>query len=686
MFKTFKGYFKGKKSLKFSQGGQPFDRYNFENAMDAALDDTLMPRQRAQRLEDVSVFLSQSVFKYGNLKDLAWTRDIMMELWRSILSLMNMQGERLPGETRQACNKCLLGIIKRKEFRLEIMGFNTEQITIEKNDEPVWRRFYSLLRNTFVYCVRRINQVENLACSVGSDRSVTRGLTYNQDYVAGELVFCSEIMAIAYFRVPGVTVHIVTRIRQMLLLKKPEFLKSEDDQIKNPNGWKAHTKGSSIPKAMRLFTSNMSRRSSVSIMRNITKQAEERVQDTKFAEQNPSLFFWQYTCDYNDDDDVEQCFGIGRTAWLDKLTLSGFFYAAFLQSWMGHVRDTVGDDVPIRFGTLPGFLILLKLYICLLEERYLNELDHCVKSISGPVPELSIENGLGLDMDTGPSRRFVTDTARASAAVIKVSREMLYVCPHLLNIWLALAIENTNIHHCKCVETCMNDISEWLKCIRSSNAKVEIVEKSLLPKALQLLAKHEHHRQLLSSLRFIYANELLLNELKIDIRGEVFEECLLRPAVFFKFFLHWEYTVRITFCHLLVYRLFVVPRQELNLGSDLSFIAKNVLEVVRFRSKSVQADRHPSYGTDQRLAGLLEGNLSSVRHVLSGNTGPCGVPDNLRIYCSKAFYDYRKVVEEYYRRAVSSGDGVVSGPQVVNVEINTIDQCQRLAEITASKH
>ena len=242
MFKTFKGYFRGKKSLKFSQGGQPFDRCNFENGMDAALDDTLLPRQRAQRLEDVSVFLSHSVFKYGNLKDLAWTRDIMLELWRSILSLMNMQGERLPSETRQACNKCILGIIKRKEFRLEIMGFNTEQITIEKNDEPVWRRFYSLLRNTFVYCVRRINQVENLACSVGSDRSVTRGLTYNQDYVAGELVFCSEILAIAYFRIPGVTVHIVTRIRQMLLLKKPEFLKSEDDQIKNPNGWKAHTK------------------------------------------------------------------------------------------------------------------------------------------------------------------------------------------------------------------------------------------------------------------------------------------------------------------------------------------------------------------------------------------------------------------------------------------------------------
>ena len=76
--------------------------------MDAALDDTVSPRQRAQRLEDVHVYTSQPVFKYAKQVDLAWSRDIMIELWRSIMSMMNMQGERLPNEARQACNKCIL--------------------------------------------------------------------------------------------------------------------------------------------------------------------------------------------------------------------------------------------------------------------------------------------------------------------------------------------------------------------------------------------------------------------------------------------------------------------------------------------------------------------------------------------------------------------------------------------------
>jgi hypothetical protein len=673
MFKTFKGYFKGKKSLRFSKDGKPLDRHNFENAMDAALDDTVSPRQRAQRLEDVHVYTSQPVFKYAKQVDLAWSRDIMIELWRSIMSMMNMQGERLPNEARQACNKCILGIIKRKEFRLEIMGFNPDEITIDKNDEPVWRRYYSLLRNTFVYCVRRINQVESMACNIGSDRSVTRGLPYSQDYVGGELAFCSEILAISYFRIPGVTLHVVQRVRAVLMLKRPQLLLPDDS---NPKSRRKQGRSSkSIIKGMRVFTSPHSKRAT-SLMRTITKQAEERVEDTRFAEMNPSLFFWQFvgTDSSGDDDEIEMCFVDGKNAWLDKLQWSGYFYAAFMHSWVSHVRGTVESDGAIRFGTLPGFPILLKLYICLLEERYFYEYDSATtrsKVVVGS-PALTIEDGLGLVDDTVTVHRFVADTPRAMNMVMKVSKDMLTVCPYLFNIFVPLAIENTSIHYSKCVEVCMNDINEYLKVLKNAGARVNVIEKSLVPRALVLLSTHEHHRQLLCAFRFIYSNEMMLAEMKIDIRGEVFEDCLLRPQTFFKFFLHWEYTVRVTFFHLLVFRLFVLPRQALKLASDKAIVAPHVFQAAQNRTKQLlKPSRHPSFGTDQRLAALLEGNLASVHHDRLGKPGPSAIPKDKAVYAAKAFAGYSRIVEEYYRRSLASLDGIVNGPAQVNVEIET---------------
>ena len=41
---------------------------------------------------------------------------------------------------------------------------------------------------------------------------------------------------------------------------------------------------------------------------------------------------------------------------------------------------------------------------------------------------------------------------------------------------------------------------------------------------------------------------------------------------------------------------------------------------------------------------------------------PISLPEDRTVYCKDAYGQYVKVVEEYYRRAIGTSDGVVSGP------------------------
>ena len=42
-----------------------------------------------------------------------------------------------------------------------------------------------------------------------------------------------------------------------------------------------------------------------------------------------------------------------------------------------------------------------------------------------------------------------------------------------------------------------------------------------------------------------------------------------------------------------------------------------------------------------------------------------GLPENKLVYCKSAYNQYVKVIEEYYRRATATTNGVVIGPKDV---------------------
>ena len=122
-----------------------------------------------------------------------------------------------------------------------------------------------------------------------------------------------------------------------------------------------------------------------------------------------------------------------------------------------------------------------------------------------------------------------------------------------------------------------------------------LIKTNLLPKALTILTNAEHHRQLLCALRFIYKQKPMMNRLQYNMCYD----CSINTfcvTTFSQIFLHWDYVVRVYFFHLLVYRLFSVPRQEMRLESDLK-IVKNLMEVVlsRKRRRTPEDDLNSSF-------------------------------------------------------------------------------------------
>jgi hypothetical protein len=781
MFKSIKNFLGSKRKkprVLLSQDAKPLPKSNFEMAMDAALDDSVLPRNRAQKLLDVYPLLCQPCFKYNNTKDTEWAMEYMLALWNSILDMMNAHGDRLQATARTAAMKCIISIVKRNEFRLESLGFSSEIIGIDKSSEKICKRYCSLLAKSLIFATKRMNEVEARASDLGSDRCIGRGLLYNEDYAQGEMYFYSEILAISYFRLPGIAARLITRVREILLVKSPELLRidgrdSHSSVEKTPKGGKiekiklnnsmdntnnlstntdtksnkqypntdpvtttttttTHNNKQSktinigfryfMPASMNISFTSMSGRvlnKNTSVMTKISLQTDEELKNTKFVELNPSLFFWKFICtSENNDIEISNCFNGTESLWLDKFSVSGYFYASFVHAWITHIKEVImsiegncNNKRLIRFTTIPGFVIILKLFLSLLRDRYLNELDTIKRRITGLTTKEDLqtedaEKRGNHNIESLLFDRFVIDTPRAVNMLMNASKELLVICPYLFNFWIAIALENTSLHYPQCVDICFVDVGEWLNCLKQIVATTDmaldassgtanntnkdgdegindlnteilmkqkqqqqilpsLIKTNLLPKALTILTKACHHRQLICAFRFIYRHKTILTRLQFNMCYDLFENHLLRFNVFFEFFLHWDNVVRLHFFHIIVFRLFSIPRQELRLKSD-QIIVENLLEVVLTRKRRHDPDDDLNINLNLRLAGVIDDHLSRIYHYLENpGSNSVGLPENKLVYCKFAYSQYTRVIQEYYKRATATTNGVVAGPRDV---------------------
>ena len=100
----------------------------------------------------------------------------------------------------------------------------------------------------------------------------------------------------------------------------------------------------------------------------------------------------------------------------------------------------------------------------------------------------------------------------------------------------------------------------------------------------------------------------------------------------------------------------------MRLESDFK-IVKNLMEVVLSRKRRSTPEDDLNSSFNARVAATIDDFLSRVlRFIENPGGGSISLPEDRTVYCKDAYGQYVKVVEEYYRRAIETSDGVVSGP------------------------
>ena len=100
----------------------------------------------------------------------------------------------------------------------------------------------------------------------------------------------------------------------------------------------------------------------------------------------------------------------------------------------------------------------------------------------------------------------------------------------------------------------------------------------------------------------------------------------------------------------------------MRLESDFK-IVKNLLEVVLSRKRRSTPEDDLNSSFNARVAATIDDFLSRVLQFIENpDGGSTGLPEDRTVYCKDAYGQYVKVVEEYYRRAIGTSNGVVYGP------------------------
>ena len=100
----------------------------------------------------------------------------------------------------------------------------------------------------------------------------------------------------------------------------------------------------------------------------------------------------------------------------------------------------------------------------------------------------------------------------------------------------------------------------------------------------------------------------------------------------------------------------------MRLESDVK-IVKNLLEVVLSRKRRSTPEDDLNSSFNARVAATIDDFLSRVlRFIENPGGGSTSLPEDRTVYCKDAYGQYVKVVEEYYRRAIGTSNGVVYGP------------------------
>jgi len=416
-------------------------------------------------------------------------------------------------------------------------------------------------------------------------------------------------------------------------------------------------------------------------LRLIKVLAVTEMEDSDFIAYNPDLFQWNYFDSESEAELLQPSLSAEDNACLVWLSTKETFFLTFVEVFVMHVETVSGMEV--RWNVIPAYELLLDCFWPLLRSSIWWD-------------------GISRRR-TGEGDGWVTSLP----AYMRVKRSALALLSNkqLINAFIRLTFECTNVHSLLSVDSCVEHLNLWFSTVAySSSAKEGIfnhnqsnkvtasMDSCCLPTqfdydnywfGISALLQSELFQVLLKVCSLLYNTfHLFDGQMRIKLVGD------LMSHYFFRLFLHWSTEVRTYFQLTLVYKVLRSDRRFLPCFTDAQVIHEygNIQGQVsskpisqrrtsfdgkiptnsRQEEFNVPANVYSGESSFERRMAVFD-NSNSSEHLLidimhcskiDSYVRMCldkdpAIPSESLVYVEASLKQYAHLLKQYYRGAVS---------------------------------
>eukprot|EP00940_MAST-03C_sp_MAST-3C-sp2_P003083 g3083.t1 len=396
-------------------------------------------------------------FLYKDAKAADASREMLLNLLEWLLKIGH--GVR----DTKTCRRLIIGILRRREFSLEHIGFgvgvsDSRKLPASQISLDLLRRYRKLLADCVLFC----------------SSLVEKGWVPHKIL----LKFCNQVLAIAFFRLPiaGIVLRLLTNLgtqppKSVTKLPSPANASEEEEisvsahdetELKNAGSTskvtvtaEEHAKASENveEEGEAGFDSTFASRADFESQRRIRTQfvkckrlsaslATEESASDAFINANPSLFTWNwFTSEWDTKFQAVIMRTEKKTGWLSRMVAGCEGFMTFFNEYIRHICFVCAG--PAIWTLVPGYETMLEIFI--------REFTDCGRHLCSARTSLKSWS-----------------TAECRAA-LECSCQVA-VNTTLVNVLVMLAYENCNMHNLKDVENCISLLEMWFTVVGTKGA------------------------------------------------------------------------------------------------------------------------------------------------------------------------------------------------------------------------
>lgn len=267
--------------------------------------------------------------------------------------------------------------------------------------------------------------------------------------------------------------------------------------------------------------------------------------------------------------------------WQQKVKKRGLSFFSFLKQYIFHILDQTKSG-QILWISIPGYKLLLKVYLLELKERKISE-----------YPEALVEAG---------------------TVLLNNSK--------LLNVFVRIIFAKTNIYEFASVQECFRVLNSFFSAVYMYNrALPSTFDTEFFMLGLKISLDDENGLNVAKCLSFIYNQYHLLRG---QLRSELIGRLLLKKKLK-KLFFHWCMDLRNMLFHLILFRIYSLKffsfEPDENTELNLSIIKSLKKKIRSFSPESCSSEQRPYFQKATDQFEKLKVTYKTWKKDLSPNTG-----------------------------------------------------------------